>query len=77
MIIDQIINNVRQTEIGGAGLALCTIFSSYSIPHLNANDAAVLIAVFTTILQIYKLHIDRKDRKKYENDQSNENERSG
>lgn len=53
---------IKTTEIGGAGLALCSIVSGYSIPHLNANDAAVLIAVFTTILQIYKLHLDRKDR---------------
>lgn len=61
---------IKTTEIGGAGLALCTIISGYSIPHLNTNDAAVLIAIFTTILQIYKLHLDRKDR-------INENKRTG
>lgn len=68
MSIINFMNETRYTEIGGAGLAMCTIFSSYTIPHLNANDAAVLIAVFTTALQIYKLHLDRKDRKNKENE---------
>lgn len=70
-MIEHYMNQVRQTEIGGAGLALCTILEGYSIPHLNAHDAAVLIAVFTTALQLYKLHLDRKDKKKKA---ANENE---
>ena len=67
-MIDHYLHQVKQTEIGGAGLALLSVLSGYSIPHLNANDAAVLITIFTTILQIYKLHLDCKDRKKNENE---------
>lgn len=69
--LNEYVNQIKSTEIGGLGMALCTVLSSYSIPHLNANDATVLIAVITTVLQIYKLHLDRRDRmdrKKKENE---------
>lgn len=66
--LNEYVNQIKSTEIGGLGMALCTVLSSYSIPHLNANDATVLIAVFTTVIQLYKLYLEAGERKRKRNE---------